>query len=609
MEKESKFTSFYTILQNNWFIIKIVWNISKVRFIIKAIITLITAILPTINILIARYIITILENNTNREEEGLYQVTIVIFGMMLMQLLPILFRAWNLSVIEPILASKVNNYMNMAFFKKVREIDYKDFEDPVFYDKYTRALGESESITHMVFNTYFQLFASIISVSVLLTLIISMDMLVILFALFSVIMNFIQAIVTGKLNFETSQTLTPYSRMQNYMKRVLYNSQYTKDIKCYDVISTGEKYYNESIDKIINTLKKNGIKISIINSLVAILNAFSSMTMMLYLFVMVWKGIYSIANYSALMTSSNQLETALNTLLSTIGDFFKNSLEIDNLKFIYFYKRESSNGTIELNNEQPCEIEIKNLSFKYPNSNRYALKNISLKILPGEKISLVGLNGSGKTTLIKLLLRLYRPSSGKILLNGIDLSEYKEEDIQQKIGVVFQEHNIFAYSIKENISFEDKIKKEALNVLCKLDIYSSFDTLPSGIDTHLSKEFDDNGIILSGGEAQKVCIARAINRATGLYIFDEPSSALDPISEFEMNKLMRDITDKTTIFVSHRLSSVVMADKIFYLYNGELIESGTHDDLLILNGQYAKLFRIQAESYVDHASVKDNNEV
>lgn len=591
------------IVQNNIFVLGIVWRISKLRFVIKIIVTAISSILPTVNIIVVKYVISLLESDISRTETMLRQLFVVILGLTAMQLIPKLFFAFNSALIEPFLASKINNYMNEVFFDKAKTFEYKHFEDPGFYDKYTRALAQAENIPHTVFNSFFQLFGSMISILSLTVLIISMDWIVIMFALFSVLVNFIQSIVSGKLNFNTTQELTPISRRQNYIKRVLYNAAYAKEIQGNDVIGTGKRYYFESFEKLLTIIKKYGIKMVGLNVISTLLTTVSSTTMMLYLFSQVWVGVYSIADYSALTSSSGQFEGTLKAFFENISSFYRNSLEIDNLRFVYFYKRDDVDGQLTLNAERPYTLEVKNLYFKYPNSDKYALKNISFKINAGEKISLVGLNGSGKTTLIKLLLGLYHPQKGEILIDGINLKEFKREEIQKKIGAVFQDYQIFAFTIKENISFEEEINGRVDDIIEELDLIPVIDALPKGMQTSLSKEFDTVGTLLSGGEAQKICIARALNKDAGLYIFDEPSSALDPISEYKMNNLLYEITDKTVIFISHRLTTAVMADNILLLNSGELVEQGTHEELIKRKGLYFDLFSKQAEKYNPEYSI------
>lgn len=600
MKKEQKHKqTFFSIVSNNLFVLNIVWKISKSRFFLKFFMTIISSIIPTLNILITRYIIALVESNSIKDKTNFRQVFGVLILLMCLQIIPKIFSVWNSTLIEPILASKVNQYMNELFIDKAKSFDYINFENPVFYDKYTRALGQVESLPHTVFNTFFNLFASIISMTSLIVLIISMDWIIILFAIFGVCASFAQSMIMAKLNYSTNIVLTPISRRQNYIKRILYIPDYAKDIKCSDVILTGKKYYIQSLKEMIRVLKQYGMKVAIINTGITILSFISSATMMILLFERVWIGIYMISDFTALTSSVTQLENVLNQFLTTITGLYSNSMYIEDLKFVYNYKNKSQENkkyrAFDLS--KPCKIEVRNLYFRYPNANEYALYNISFTIMPGEKVSIVGLNGSGKTTLIKLLLRFYEPEQGEIFINDINIKEYNKEDLQKNIGVVFQDHHVYAYTTKENIAFEEKIIENTYDVLGRLGMYKKIQAFPDGFNTYLSKEFYETGLYLSGGELQKICIARALNKPSGLYIFDEPSSALDIMSENNMNEVMMNSSHKTMIFISHRLSTVVMADKILVLQNGKLEECGNHSELIQKDGIYSELYRHQMKQY------------
>lgn len=575
------------ILSNNFFILKIVWKNSKLRFLIQFIVTLINSILPVLNILLVRYIISLLENNNLKEEVNITQILIVIIGLIAFQFAYKIFLVYNKALIEPNLVAKVNNYVNEVFFDKVKLIDYKRFENPEFYDKYTKALSQLDNIPHAVFNLFFQLLGNFISVLSLSALILTMDELIISFVLVIAIINFIQSIILGKISFCTSMELISFSRKQNYIKRILYDSSIVQEIKCNDVIEMGKEYYYDSHREMLSIIKKNGKKNVYISNISLILTFTLSISMMSYLFLKVWNHIYSIANYSALMTSANQFEIVLKSLLDNISNLYKNSLEIENFKYIYTYKEIENKGCLYLDNNKPYSIEVKNLYFKFPNSQNYIIKNMSFKINQGQKISIVGVNGAGKTTLIKLLLGLYEPSGGEILVNGINLKEYKKEEITKKIGVVFQNYHVFAFTFKENITFKEQINDNVLKIIDELNL--DYSVLKKGINTPLSREFDENGVFLSGGEAQKVCVARALNKDAGLYIFDEASSAMDLISENKLNMLLQG-TKSTIINISHRFDTTVFADNILVLRNGELYEQGTHEELISNHGLYYDLF-------------------
>ena len=266
---------------------------------------------------------------------------------------------------------------------------------------------------------------------------------------------------------------------------------------------------------------------------------------------------------------------------------------------------------------EPLEtIELKNVTFAYSstestdekdgdeskeNPPKNSLEGIDLTIHKGEKIAIVGYNGAGKTTLTKLLMRLYDPTEGEILYNGRNLKEYDIASLRARIGTVFQDYKIFASTIAENV-LGDECTEEKRNTvtdaLTKATFREKLDSLEKGMDTELTKEFYEDGVNLSGGESQKVAIARIFAKPYDLVIMDEPSSALDPIAEYELNHTILEYAqDKTVVFISHRLSTTRMADRILMFADGKLMEWGSHDELMAQNGRYAEMFKLQAEKY------------
>ena len=596
-KQEKRKQTVLSILRNNFFVLGIVWKLSKLRFLLKFLMTIVNALLPTLKIVITWYIIKAVEGGVVKSESAFESVLFYILLLIVLQIIPKVFSTWNATLIEPVLASKINLHMNEVFIDKVKIFDYRNFENPEFYDKYTRALGQVDTITHAVFNTFFEILSGLISIISLMTLIITMDWIIILFAVFGVFMNFIQSLSMSKLNYTTNVILTPKFREQNYIKRLLYIPDYAMDIKSSDLIATGKRYYKQSLQEIIRILKRYGLKVALVNTGITLLTVISSAAMMIILFKKVWDGVYMISDFTALTGAVNQLENVLGIFLSTITGLYSNSMYIDDLKFIYQYDNgdDSKDRRIKISDNCPWKIEVRNLYFRYPNAHEYALADVSFIIRPGEKVSIVGLNGSGKTTLIKLLLGLYDPEKGQILVNDIDIKKYDKENLLKQIGVVSQDHHIYSYTMKENIAFEDKLTDAACDILEQLNLLDKIRHFPKGFETHLSKEFYSDGINLSGGEIQKVCIARALNKECGLYIFDEPSSALDVISENNMNEVLINSSCKTMIFVSHRLSTVALTDRILVLEKGKLVESGNHESLLKTGGFYAKLFYQQTE--------------
>lgn len=269
-------------------------------------------------------------------------------------------------------------------------------------------------------------------------------------------------------------------------------------------------------------------------------------------------------------------------------------------KLVYLYQ-----GTIptEKRDDNEYEFEFKHVWFKYPNSEEYVLKDINLKWRIGEKMALVGRNGSGKSTLIKLLCRLYDATKGEITLNGIDIRKYSYDDYMQLFSVVFQDSKLFSYSLAENVAADTDFDSELVeNCVRKAGLSELLDKMPDGINTYLYKDFNENGVEISGGEAQKLCLARAIYKGSPFIVLDEPTAALDPISEYDIyTKFNSIVGTRTAIYISHRLSSCRFCDDITVLDNGRIIERGSHEKLIAKGGIYTAMWAAQAEYYKDTA--------
>lgn len=286
------------------------------------------------------------------------------------------------------------------------------------------------------------------------------------------------------------------------------------------------------------------------------------------------------------------------------GSFISAGWQGERLKdFREYMDIENENKLVEVERIEPVlkTIEFQHVWFKYTGSDNYTLKDISLTIECGKKIAIVGENGSGKTTLIKLLMRFYLPTKGRILVNGIDYQTINQDDYYKMFSTVFQDFNLMAFSIKENIDFSlENIKNEEnmVQILKKLDMFDKIEKLPRGLDTHITQEYSPDGVNFSGGERQKLAIARANYKNAPILILDEPTSALDPIAEKKLyDELYHTIEDKTMIMISHRLQSTAICDYILFLKNGKIEEEGSHNKLMTLGGDYSKMFELQANWY------------
>ena len=343
------------------------------------------------------------------------------------------------------------------------------------------------------------------------------------------------------------------------------------------------------------------------------LNAAVNCALFVYIALQVCNGNEAIGNYTLYVSALNNISSGVATLISTTATIYEGTLFIDNM--IVFMKSETKivsclDTPRKVERRVPHVIEFKNVSFRYPNTERDVIKNVSFRIDPGQTVVLVGLNGAGKTTLVKLLTRLYDPTEGQILLDGHDIKEYDVEELYKMYGIIFQDFGKYAVNVRENIAFgeidkpieEDEIVKAAH----ASDAEDFIAHLPDGYDTPLMRIFEENGIELSIGQWQKLSIARAFYSESDVLILDEPTASLDPMAEQEIfNRFDELRKDKTSIFVSHRLSSATTADKIFVLEYGELIESGSHKELMEARGKYYTLFSTQAKRYIESAGEID----
>ena len=349
------------------------------------------------------------------------------------------------------------------------------------------------------------------------------------------------------------------------------------------------------------TLRKISMRTAKSSSFIAILGALVGFGVYLFIGVKGLFGLFGIGSLVLYCGSFMQIISGIMMFANTLGKL----KEILPLARDYFKILEAEStmiyGNRELDLTNGFEIEFNNVSFKYPKSDIYALKQINLKISNGEKLAVVGRNGSGKTTFIKLLCRLYDVDEGEILINGINIKEYTRNSLNKLYSIVFQDYKILSLTVADNISANDECDKDMLNsALDKANIKDRIEAMPQKEKTYLYKDLDKSGVEISGGEAQKLALARALYKDSPIVILDEPTAALDPIAENEIySRFNSFVENKTAIYISHRLSSCAFCDRIAVFDNAELVETGTHNELISANGRYAELWNAQASYYLE----------
>ena len=496
---------------------------------------------------------------------------------------------------------KIFKALNNRIFEKASKVDISCYEDPVFYDKYQRA-------TEILTSGYFSAFAyalsfilgNLIAFLSVIGLVASINPAYLMFLL-PVILVFVTEIFKSKVFFFFFLEMTHNNRIKAYTQRVVFLRDYSKDIRTSNIFSVIIGRYNNAIKSNLEIIKKYGPKLFLISMASSLFGEFIPIagTYAYAGWQFIYTDAFSVSGFSVVLSSINAVRSATSLIAQEFSELSSVALYFQNLR--EFFEYESSVVSGDKEPEDFESLEFKNVDFKYPSANKYSLKNVNIKINKGETVAVVGVNGAGKTTFVKLLLRFYDVTDGEILYNGINIKEYNIDSLRLKFATVFQDYKTFALSVNENVmcrNCNEEDKKAAEKALKQSGVYDKIATLANGTDTVLTREFDENGAGLSGGEAQKTAVARMFASDFDIAILDEPSSALDPIAEYKMyENLILATKEKTVIYISHRLSSAVLSDNIFVLGNGTVIESGSHSELMANGGEYANMFTLQASSY------------
>ena len=492
--------------------------------------------------------------------------------------------------------------LNKKIFEKAVNVDMECYENPEFFDKYKRA---TEVITEDHYNNFVYFYATFFAGGLtglfILGYVISIDPKILIILLFALPLVAIESL-KGKIEVKKDKEMTLHKRSKAYVKRIIYLKEYAKDMRTSSVFGVLDERYENAVESNREIINKYGKKIAPLEAMVGFfgqaLPVASAYGYATYRYAI--KKNILLADFSVIMTAMSNLRDVVNDLGNAFSYIKKESLYFGNLKEFLEYESKIKSGNKEADELQT--LEFRNVSFTYPGATEPTLKNVNVVFNKGETTAIVGQNGAGKTTFVKLLLRFYDPDSGEILYNGVDLKEYNTESLRKRFASVFQDYKVFALSVAENILCREPENQEdyetVFSALKNSGADSFVNRLPEKEKTILTREFDETGIGLSGGEQQKLATARMFAKNFDLAILDEPSSALDPIAEYKMYESLIEATrEKTVIYISHRLSSAVLSDKIYVFEEGTVQEQGNHGELMALNGIYAKMFTLQASSY------------
>lgn len=496
--------------------------------------------------------------------------------------------------------------LNNIIFEKASQLDISCYEDPAFYDKYQRA-------TNVLSYGYFDVFCwdiasaigSAISFVCVIVTVITIDPALIVF-LIPVMLVFVIEIAKSKCVYKRDLEMTTNNRIKAYIQRTVFLRDFSKDMRTSNIFYVLMKRFEGAIKANIVILKKYGLKLFLYSMVSSLFSEFIPVigTYIYAGYQFIHTDKMNISGFSVVLSAINSVRDVTLDIADCCDELNQMALYFQNLRDFLDFEPKILPGNKKAGKFE--SIEFKNVSFKYPSADKYSLQNVNIKITNGETIAVVGINGAGKSTLVKLLLRFYDPDEGQILYNGVDIKEYDLDSYRDKFATVFQDYKNFAISVFENVvchACSEEDKKIAKTALEKSGVWDKISTFKNGGDTVLTREFEDNGAGLSGGENQKVSTARLFAKDFDIAVLDEPSSALDPIAEYNMyENLISATVDKTVIYISHRLSSAVLSDNIYVLDKGTVIENGSHSELMSSGGEYSKMFELQSKNYkeVEH---------
>ncbi|MBQ7921417.1 MAG: ABC transporter ATP-binding protein [Clostridia bacterium] len=594
------------VLSNNLYVLKIIHKVAP-------------SFLPTYFIWSVGYAILdflmnvwLLREIVNRYEMGRPATEVIgmLIALIIADLLWSLFIDTLPSFVYPRYRQKIVERVQSELFRKASAVELECYEHPEFYDKYVKAMDNAYNKCMEVVYSLDGLIWSVVSLSSTSMLLFLIDPVLIVFGLIPLLFSLVRN-KQNKIHKERSDSQKKLDRREAYVQRTFYLNEYAKEMRLGGMHKLMYRKYTDTLKEYKALFRKYGLKTGILHIITGSDARLTSCGAMIYA---AYRTLVShammIGDCLVVFNSVENVAWNLTRVATVMTEFRNHAMYIEDYRYFLEYKPKIQQNT-EGRKAGSGDLRLSGVNFTYRGAEKPTLKNINMEIHPGEKIALVGHNGSGKTTLVKMLLHLYEPETGKITLDGYDIREYASDSYRDNFTVVFQDFKIFSMSVAENVLLRplaDGDEELVAAALQKSGAYDKVMSLKHGIKTTLTREFDEEGAVLSVGEAQKVSLARAFTNDSPFVILDEPSSALDPIAEYNMFKNMLEACrERTLIFISHRLSSAVLADRIFMMHDGQILESGSHEELMQKNGRYAELFRMQAENYAESESEVTNH--
>ncbi len=580
-----------SLLKNFRFILRLVWQTSPRFMLVKLMNVATRTASPFIFIIFPKYI---LDAAIDKRADDALRYILAMCGCHLLVSM--------LSSVADVLYEKYTPIMQFeltkAYSKKLMSLNYEDIENPKILDMYQKS--ESGFSLYGFFDKTFNLLSNILALVGYFAILFTYSRLMLVVVAIVVAVNLLCTRRKNKYYYKLKEDFAPINRKLNYLSDTMKSFDYAKEIKVNRLEEFITRKFDNCVSDAFKMLSRVYVKLGTVygvTSLTAVLQNLALYASVTYSTI---RGSITVGDFSMYITSISAASTCLLSIVTSLGDIVQNMKFATDMRLFFEMERR-----VEYGGETPkldgghFSLEFRGVSFRYPGSEKFAIRNMSFTVRDGEKISIVGKNGSGKTTTIKLLLRLYEPTEGEILLCGRNIRDYDYGEYLELFAPVLQDYKVFAFSCRENIVFDRPFDVERFErAIADSGLGEKIAALPQKDLTSIYRRFDENGVEFSGGENQRLAIARAIYKASPIILLDEPTANLDPIAEYDIYMtIYRMLGDKTSFFVSHRLASCRFCDRIFVIDEGELVADAEHDELMRTCGIYREMFERQAEYY------------
>lgn len=526
------------------------------------------------------------------EERSIRGAAFILALMFALNIANLLWESCVCGIYMPICEMKIAAAFRLRFIGKVGDYDAEAFDSSDFYDSYTVAAGNADGRCIGIWRSCVNTLSLLTSIGTIIGLIVTTDVYLIIFALISAVIGLVPQLMRAKTDCDYANKKAALDRRRDYFGRLMYDKTFIYDAKTTDIGAVLKKQLLSCVTEGIDLFKRYSPKNLAADSFQNLISSLFTLATWLYLGVRIIFGYYTVAAFTSMFNACNSFRGNVRSFLSAVADFRSHKLYADKV-YEFLDGGSPSRGETDAAELPARLIELRDVSFTYSGQTSPAVNGVCLTVRRGEKLAIVGRNGAGKSTLIKLLLGLYHPTSGGVFLDGVSYEDISARSLRQMFSCCFQDLLLYSVSLGENLSMEAEYSPERAAECLSAVGLSEYAGLCESL---LNRDFACDGLTFSGGEAQRIGIARALYHGGDILVFDEANSALDPIAERDINELINRLSgERTAIFISHRLTAAVRADRIIYMEDGRIAECGTHEQLLALNGSYAELYRAQLE--------------